>query len=445
MDVCKVSVIIPVYNAGRFLAETLDSIISQTLKEIEIICVDDGSTDDSIAIIENYMKIDYRITLMRQTESSCGAALARNLGIAHAKGEYLSILDADDLFDADMLEKSYEKASKTKADVVMYGAVFYDTETKENVFSEGLSRFQLFPDEEFFHPTAYADNLFQRFLGGAWAGLFNRYFIQKHKITFYSVHVTDDIEFTYTALASAERIATIKRCFVHYRRNAEGNQTSNLDKHPETGWKAFLHFKEALEQRGLYDRFKKSYVNLMMGMTCNIYLKSMTNLANFKLLFGKLKQIFPEMGAFDIEDGDFEDLIFVKKRDRIMSESPEDYLLQESLRDSTEFRKAPLIHVSDKWKTDDCISLILYGAGFWGKSVFHNLLGNPMFRLVHWVDQKYKKIGYPIENPEIVMHSSFDLIYIAIKDINVCKNVEENLLRLGVDKNKIAYSLVVQQ
>ena len=104
----KVSVIIPIYNACRYIRPALDSVISQTLQEIEIICVDDGSTDTSLDMLKIYQKQDSRIRIITKTNG--GPALARNNGLARARGEYVAFLDADDFCEIDMLEKLYNRA-----------------------------------------------------------------------------------------------------------------------------------------------------------------------------------------------------------------------------------------------------------------------------------------------------------------------------------------------
>ena len=109
---CKISVIIPVYNGETYLAQCLDSIIGQTLKEIEIICVNDGSKDRTQQILEKYAEKDSRIQIISQENGGAGAA--RNAGLRIARGEYLSILDGDDFFEPDMLEKAYKKAKESR-------------------------------------------------------------------------------------------------------------------------------------------------------------------------------------------------------------------------------------------------------------------------------------------------------------------------------------------
>ena len=125
----KISVVVPVYNAEKYIKESLDSIVNQTLKEIEIICVNDGSTDSSLQILKQYATKDNRITILSQPNSRLGAT--RNAGITVAKGQYITFLDADDFFELNMLEKSYEKARLTNSDIVVWRAKEYNNVTKQ--------------------------------------------------------------------------------------------------------------------------------------------------------------------------------------------------------------------------------------------------------------------------------------------------------------------------
>lgn len=106
----KVSVIIPVYNVEKYLRECLDSVINQTLSDIEIICVNDGSTDNSLAILEEYAQKDTRIKIISKRNE--GAGKARQAAIKKASGEYLAFLDGDDYYKSDFVEKMYASAKK---------------------------------------------------------------------------------------------------------------------------------------------------------------------------------------------------------------------------------------------------------------------------------------------------------------------------------------------
>ena len=114
----KISVIIPVYNAEQYLRKCLDSVVSQTFRDIEIICVDDGSTDGSGAILDEYAAKDNRIVVIHQ--ANAGVAAARNTGLKSAQGEYLAFLDSDDAYNPQLCELAYNRACQSGADIVKF-------------------------------------------------------------------------------------------------------------------------------------------------------------------------------------------------------------------------------------------------------------------------------------------------------------------------------------
>lgn len=117
----KVSIIVPVYNVEKYLRKCLDSLINQTLKEIEIICVNDGSKDNSPKILEEYAKKDNRIIVINQ--ENAGLSVARNSGIDIAKGEYIGFVDSDDWVDLDFFEKLYYSATSNDTDIAVGGII----------------------------------------------------------------------------------------------------------------------------------------------------------------------------------------------------------------------------------------------------------------------------------------------------------------------------------
>ena len=127
----KISVIIPVYNSETYLSQCLDSVCMQTLQEIEIICVDDGSTDTSPKILLEYAKKDPRVRIL--TQQNKGAGAARNYGLRESTGEFLSFLDSDDFFELDMLEEAYKNIEEYQEDFVVFESYQYDMNTKEYV------------------------------------------------------------------------------------------------------------------------------------------------------------------------------------------------------------------------------------------------------------------------------------------------------------------------
>ena len=112
-----ISIIIPVYNTKIYLKKCLDSVINQTFKDIEIICIDDGSTDGSLDILQSYAKQDKRFVILKQEHK--GAGEARNNGMNIAKGKYIQFLDSDDWFELNMLENMYNNAEKYSTDILV--------------------------------------------------------------------------------------------------------------------------------------------------------------------------------------------------------------------------------------------------------------------------------------------------------------------------------------
>ena len=124
MEKVKVSVIIPVYNTAVYLSEAIGSIRRQTLTELEIIAINDGSTDDSLYVLENLQKEEPRLKVYSQANQ--GQSAARNVGIRHAVGEYLYFFDSDDFLSAEALEACYTTAIRQQSDIVFFDALIMD-------------------------------------------------------------------------------------------------------------------------------------------------------------------------------------------------------------------------------------------------------------------------------------------------------------------------------
>ena len=138
----KVSVIIPVYNQAPYLAECLDSVLAQTLREIEVICVDDGSTDGSERMLDDYAKRDLRVKVIHQ--SNAGVAAARNNGLAAATGEFIAFMDPDDKYPDDVVDAEYKKDT-TAYDAVDLRVYSFEAETltaKDGESEEALAKRQ---------------------------------------------------------------------------------------------------------------------------------------------------------------------------------------------------------------------------------------------------------------------------------------------------------------
>ena len=185
------SVIIPVYNAEKYLRGCMDSVLSQTLRELELICVDDGSTDGSAAILEEYAEKDSRVRVLRQENKGAGAA--RNLGIGAARGEYVAFIDADDSLCLDSLEPLYQQAKCTGADVIRSRAYDCDAQTGERTESvhNALKRVPRFMFGKVLnYRRAYL--LFPKVTVAPWGGLFRFEFLRRNGLRFNDLVCVND-------------------------------------------------------------------------------------------------------------------------------------------------------------------------------------------------------------------------------------------------------------
>ena len=270
----KVSVIVPVYNSQDYLKECLDCILGQTLKEIEVICIDDGSTDASLFILQEYKEKDKRVQVYSQRKANAG--VARNLGLSKAKGEYLSFLDSDDLFSRKMLEKAYTAAKKNQnVDIVIFGADEYNINTKRSRFVEDSMRIENCPPNNPFKPIEMKDHLFNSFKNWAWNKIFRAEFVRKNKISFQDVGRTNDLLFTASCLVLADSILTIDEALATYRTGPYTHLQSTNHLDPEAPWNAYVKTYFRLEEilQGSFEDYRKSYLNCVLsGLRYNVTL-----------------------------------------------------------------------------------------------------------------------------------------------------------------------------
>lgn len=254
-----VSVIIPVYNVEHYLRQCLDSVRAQTLPDIEIICVNDSSTDGSLDILEDYAKKDSRIQVVTQPNGGAGAA--RNKGLSMAKGKYLSFLDSDDFFEPDMLELAYKKAEEDKADFVVFNSDQYYTDKKKFVEVPWTLRIKELPPYMPFNHRQMTDNIFKVFVGWAWDKLYSREFVENNHLLFQEQRTSNDMLFVFSAVAIAKRISIVNKVLAHQRRDAK----DSLSKTRENSWHCFYDalttLRDRLKAEGIYRETEKDYIN----------------------------------------------------------------------------------------------------------------------------------------------------------------------------------------
>lgn len=220
MSTPKVSVIIPCYNVEKYLRECLDSVVNQTLREIQIICVNDGSTDKTLSILEEYAGKDDRIRILNKANSGYGDSM--NRGFDLAEGEYLGIVESDDFAEPDMFEKLYHAAVENDLDVVKSGFYQYSTVPQvSNVPDLSLAKIAgkdvFCPMTDFRDPGRKVD--FFIATAAIWSAIYRTKFIRNNQIRFNETPGASyqDVGFCFKVWVKAKRVQILDACLLHYR------------------------------------------------------------------------------------------------------------------------------------------------------------------------------------------------------------------------------------
>lgn len=242
MSFIKVSIIVPCYNVEKYLTACLESLISQTYSNIEIIAVNDGSTDQTSDILEKYANYS-QIKVINQQNT--GLSGARNTGIKHAVGEYLCFVDSDDWIENDTIEKAIQSIGNTNEDVVLWGyikefshsSVLQLLSSEKEVYSEKnihlLYQRIVGPVREQLHHPEFVDSYIT-----AWGKLYKASIIKKNRIEFVSTKKigTEDLLFNVQYFAYVKSAVILPDCLNHYRKNNSSSLTSTYKAKLFTQW-----------------------------------------------------------------------------------------------------------------------------------------------------------------------------------------------------------------
>ncbi len=248
----KVSIIMPAFNVQTFLAECMDSVIGQTLKDIEIICVDDGSTDSTGEILDNYAGRDQRIKVIHKENTGYGNSM--NIGLEAATGEYIGIIETDDFAEKDMFEKLYEMAKRHNADVVKSNYYTYvSLPQPKSTFFEVLEPFHNYGNV--FCPLDFQEVF--RVRPCIWSGLYRRAMLEENQVRFSETPGASyqDTAFAFKVWTSAARVVLLKEAYLHYR-------TDNANSSVKSATKIFCLCDEYAEMEHFLDMYPEKKARL---------------------------------------------------------------------------------------------------------------------------------------------------------------------------------------
>lgn len=286
----KVSIIIPVYNGEKHLVECLNTIQNQTYSNLEIICINDGSKDNSLSILKEYQNKDNRFIIIDQKNS--GQSKARNEGICRASGKYISFVDCDDFIELNMIEKMVLKAESTNADIVI---------TNFSLYFEDTGQYESYRDEVLYYTLK--DKVFTindcpeiiKYVG-VWDKIFRTDFLKKNKILFWENIIYEDHLFSVQAEVYANRIALIPEHLYYYRKNAGESITDKEvenDKFKVDFLRIHKKIQEILDRNNASLKVKKNYYDFFMENAI-MHQRNSTTIRFYRYFFENMRKMLDD-------------------------------------------------------------------------------------------------------------------------------------------------------
>ncbi len=269
----KFSIIVPVYNVRDFLQECLDSIKKQSLKDFEVICVNDGSTDDSLEILREYAEKDSRFKIFSQENQ--GQGVARNKGIEFSHGEYFLFVDPDDFIEPNTLEILYKEFQRTNVDMIQFDNATCK-ENEKKYCGSGTNSFKKRMYEKFkyhiknnaiynWHDTKITD--LSAISLCAWDKAYRADFIKNNQIKFALYKVSEDNIFSISANLLADKILYLNKTLYHYRTRSG----SSVNKASDNNFCVFDNIdliKEFLVSNNLFNEYKSAFKKYVLYILC---------------------------------------------------------------------------------------------------------------------------------------------------------------------------------
>lgn len=239
----KISILIPVYNTSKYLERCLNSIINQSLKEIEIICVNDGSTDNSLEILNKFAQYDGRIKIINKNNG--GLTTARNVGIKNARGEYYLNIDSDDWIEPGYLEDIYKKAKKENLDMVISDIIFDYEYKKREVIRKDLN----IEEDKVLNGKEYLKIFFrENFHGYTWNKLIKKEIYEKSRVKYdEEIFLYEDVEVISKLAIHMKRIGKVNKAYYHYIQGENNGSRT-------------IKFKNYLDMERCFNEINKYYL-----------------------------------------------------------------------------------------------------------------------------------------------------------------------------------------
>lgn len=371
-----VSIIVPIYNLGKYISDCVNSLISQTYTNIEIILINDGSTDNSKDICEEFCKLDSRIILLNHT-TNLGVVTTRNDGIKVSKGQYLLLVDGDDWIEGDTVEIFMNKIADT--DLVSCGFIKeYDAKTNSKVYNKNVLGIKNIDEilSNSILASAEGEAIISNFV---WGKFFKTELVQKIvNCLDTTITLGEDFVFVYKYLLLCKSVNLIPECLYHYR--------------------------------------------VRQGSAANS--KNVQSLAILNKIYNSLEKDFNKHVMKDI---------LIPQLQKWIT-----HRLRRAINDGMGFSEKLHSYVINANGLDNK-KIVLFGAGDVGKEAFYQL-STFGYEIVLWIDNSKREYnGKRISLPSQILNTDFDIVYIAVNSSGVAEEMQKQLLDMGIEESKILW------
>lgn len=262
-----ISVVMPIYNSSEFLSDSIDSVLYQTFENFELILVNDGSTDNSLEIMQRFANKDKRIKLIN-LEKNSGAGAARNEGLKHVTGKYTIFVDSDDYMTPKMLEIMYTQAEKQNLDMVMCLVYARDNSSDDELYPSEMVdrkisfqfRYLMANNIEIFSYKNMPKIFFQIARKYVWDKMIRTSVIKDNRLYFDNVPSHNDTYFITMAMVHAKRIGYVTKRLYVYRANRKGSVSQKNPDDLKSVYFTFIKIKQSLENMGIYKELSESFM-----------------------------------------------------------------------------------------------------------------------------------------------------------------------------------------
>ncbi len=424
MSKLSISIVMPVYNAERFLEESLKDVLDQSYSDFELICIDDGSSDKSGKILEKHAAEDDRIVVVHQNNS--GAGPARNAGLDKACGEYILFLDADDRFEKDLLKEAYETAISDAADITIYGADCFDSLTGSFTQAPWL-----------LNSSYNGRNPLKKTNTTVWNKMFKRELIDRNGVRFADVRIVDSMSFTFFQLLSADTISVCDKVLLHYRTGDEDSQLSGYYKTPlviidalKDIYNTMLGDDKWYKYRDIFFEFAISNLRIKMDMIKR-------EEAFFLLYNGLHEGGLDSLGLTEEILNEYPDGSILNE---VRTKGYNEYLFDRYIRLRNNGIISAPAYLMPETLIDRCKKkkIWLHGGGVVGRNYFSSLSARGI-NVLGWSDKDWKNKGFPVVSMDNVRTSGAEIIVLAVEDEIVAGRMREDFKKAGIDDNAIIW------